>query len=187
MWKDVIRKSRYKMPDEEKVFAEIDRIVDYYEGRLHEEIRSAATRIYERDSPYETKDSFIADTVKNGNVVVEARNLEFIDPNRKKEDDNLVEYEFYYVDPNSNGYDRIEINSVVIYGKNEKQGNSKITNYPDVEDYDSRKFKRSAKGYARNKAMMMEPPEEEGLQQYKKYADITEDLMENIVKDIMGL
>jgi len=186
MWKDVIRKSRYKMPDEEKVFAEIDRIVDYYEGRLHAEIRSAAMRIYERDSPY-TGDGFILDTIKKGNVQVEALGLEYRDSNRREEDDNLVEYQFYYVDPHSSGYDKIKINSVVIYGKNEKQGNSKITNYPDVEDYDSRKFKRSAKGYARNKAMMMEPPEEEGLQQYKKYADITEDLMENIVRDIMGL
>lgn len=187
MWEDIIRKSRYKMPDEEKVFAEIDRIIDKYEGKVHAQIRKAAMDIYKRDSPYETKDSFTVDTVKNGNVVVEARNLEFIDPNRRKEDDNLVEYQFYYVDPNSGGYDRIGINSVVIYGKNEKQGHSKITNYPDVEDYDSRRFKKSAKNYARNKGMMMEPPEKEGLQQYKKYADITEDLLESIVRDIKGL
>tara|TARA_A100001201_G_scaffold132081_1_gene118545 strand:- start:90 stop:653 length:564 start_codon:yes stop_codon:yes gene_type:complete len=187
MWKNIIRKSSYKMPDEEKVFAEIDRIIDYYEGRLHAEIRSAAMKLYERDSPYEQKNSFILDEVKSGNVLVEAYALEYTDPNRREEDDNLVRYEFYYVDPHSSGYDKIEINSVVIFGKNEKQGNSKITNYPDVEDYDSSQFKRSAKNYAKNKAMMMEPPEEEGLAQYKKYADITEDLMDSIVRDIMEL
>tara|TARA_R100000234_G_C4998399_1_gene179139 strand:+ start:1072 stop:1635 length:564 start_codon:yes stop_codon:yes gene_type:complete len=187
MWKEVIRKSRYKMPDEEKVFAEIDRIIDKYEQKLHARIEGAAIKIYERDSPYEQKNSFILDEVKSGNVLVEAYALEYTDPNRREEDDNLVRYEFYYVDPHSSGYDKIDINSVVIFGKKEKQGNSKITNYPDVDDYDSRRFKRSAKNYARNKAMMMEPPEEKGLERYKKYADITEDLMEDILRDIEGL
>ena len=187
MWKNIIRKSPYKMPDEEKVFAEIDRIIDKYEGKIHARILEAAKDIYERDSPYEQKNSFILDEVKSGNVLVKAYALEYADPNRREEDDNLVRYEFYYVDPHSSGYDEVEINSVVIFGKNEKQGNSKITNYPDVDDYDSRRFKKSAKNYAKNKAMMMEPPEEEGLAQYKKYADITEDLMEDILRDIEGL
>ena len=71
--------------------------------------------------------------------------LEYTDPNRREEDDNLVRYEFYYVDPHSSGYDEVEINSVVIFGKNEKQGNSKITNQFDVDDYDSRRFKKVQK------------------------------------------
>lgn len=187
MWKNIIRKSPYKMPNEEKVFAEIDRIIDKYETKLHTRIEQAAMKIYERDSPYEQKNSFILDEIKSGNVLVKAYGLEYADPNQRKEDDNLVRYEFYYVDPNSTGYDNIEINSVDVFGKKEKQGNSKITRYVDVDDYYSKRFRKSAKYYTHNKASMMEPPEEEGLERYKEYADITEELMEDILTDIEGL